>query len=62
MALYRRYEIEGERINKFEDRTIEIIQVGELKEKKKNEEGLRDLWDIGRLRRRGERERVRKNI
>lgn len=38
-----------ERISKLEDRTYEIIQSEEQKEKiiiiKKSEEGLRELWD-----------------
>lgn len=39
------------RISKFEDRTMDIIECKEHKEKrlKESEESLRDLWDILKL-------------
>lgn len=42
-----RFDQSEERINELEDRTMEIIEFEEQKEKrlKKSEQRLRDLWD-----------------
>lgn len=76
IGAHSRFELAEGRISELEDGSIKMIQAKQHKDKrvKRNEQSLRDLWDIIKLhmigihmydrnpRRKGEKERGRKDI